>query len=134
MPVSSARPVAPGWRFTVLHELNAHIGPPAVAAVPARIAAYDEALEAQHWMGQMTLPAALGRIAPHSAVAPDAVAALIRALDSNDSPFYLGAAEALGQFGNDATPAISRLQGLSQHQGPSLREAAAKSLAALRVR
>jgi HEAT repeat protein len=110
-----------------------HIGPPAVAAVPALIAAYDKALEAHHWMGHTTFPAALGRIAPHTAAAPDAVAALIRALDSNDSPFYLGAVEALGQFGKDGTPAIPRLQALWQNQGP-VHDAAAKSLAALGAR
>jgi HEAT repeat protein len=107
------------------------IGPPAVAAVPAMIAVYRKALETRHSMAQPTIPEALGRIAPNSAVAPDAVAALIRVLDSKNYPFHLGAVEALGHFGTDASAAIPRLRALQQSPDQSVHNAAAKSLAAI---
>jgi HEAT repeat protein len=106
------------------------IGPPAVAAVAALIAAYNRALD-YHTMAQTAIPAALGRIAPNSAAAPDAVAILIRALDSKGNSFRLGAVEALGHFGTDAAAAIARLRALAEDSDRSIRDAAAKSLAAI---
>jgi HEAT repeat protein len=102
------------------------IGPPAVAATPAVIAAYDKVLRARLLIAE-EIPAALGRIAPNSAAAPDAVTVLLRALDSNDSSYYLGAIEALGHFGADASAAIPKLRAIRDEFDRSIPRAAAKS-------
>jgi HEAT repeat protein len=109
------------------------IGPPAVAAVPALIAAYNQALAHQHTLAQFAIPSALGRIAPNSPVAPDAVAALVRALDSKNQSIRNGAVEALGQFGKDAAAAIPKLRALQDDPDTFMRSVAARSLAALGV-
>jgi HEAT repeat protein len=106
-----------------------HIGPPAIAAVPTLIAAYNKALN-RHYMAHAAIPRALGRIAPNTAAAPDAVAALIRALDSNDMTVRMGAVDALGHFGKDGAAAIPKLQSL-ENDPSHVRAAAKKSLAAL---
>jgi hypothetical protein len=68
-----------------------------VDVVPALIKAYDRALKSERELiGQNEISAALGRIAPGSALAPSAVAILIRALDSNHDWVRYGAAQALG--------------------------------------
>ena len=109
------------------------IGPPAAAAVPALIAAYNQALAHQHTLAQFAIPAALGRIAPNTAAAPDAVAVLVRALDAKDRSMRLSAVQALGQFGQDASAAIPKLRALQDDSDTGVRSAAAKSLAALGV-
>lgn len=105
------------------------IGPPAVAAVPALLAAQRTAREARHTMARATIPAALGRIAPNSAAAPEVVAALIPMLDA-DGFISPEAAEALGHFGKDAAAAIPRLRAIKAVL-PYHRDAVAKSLAAI---
>jgi HEAT repeat protein len=96
------------------------IGPPAAQAVPALVFAFEKALEANLTMAQTAIPAALGRIAPNSAVAPDAVAVLIRGLDSTDVQVRQGAVEALGHFGTDSSAAVPRLRAIrDDYDGPS---------------
>ena len=120
-------------RITSAIEGLGDIGPPAIAAVPALIAAYNMSMD-RHSMAQTAIPAALGRIAPNSAAAPDAVAILNRALDSRDTLARNGAVEALGQFGIDAALAIPRLRALKDDPyNTLLRDVAAKSLAAIEV-
>ena len=70
------------------------IGPPAVAAIPALISAYNNGWS----LFQGAIPVALGRIAPNSPAAPDAVAVLIRALDEKDHSNRLGAARGTRQL------------------------------------
>jgi HEAT repeat protein len=107
------------------------IGPPAGAAVPAMIAAYYKALETDHSMAMTAIPVALGRIAPNSAAAPDAVAVLIRALDAKYPAYRVGAVEALAHFGTDAAAAIPKLRALQEDSDRFTRDAAAKCLTAL---
>ena len=107
------------------------IGPPAVAAIPALVVAYQKALEVRHSMASTTIPEALGRIAPDSVMAPTAVAVLMRGLASNDGSLNsLGAVEALGHFGSSAAAAIPMLRSLKKGHS-FLHDAAAKSLAAI---
>ncbi|MFI5455793.1 MAG: HEAT repeat domain-containing protein [Isosphaerales bacterium] len=109
-----------------------NVGPGAVAAVPPLIAAYDKALNSvQHRIGQSAIAAALGRIAPKSGSAPGAVAILIQALDSKDWTVRVGAAQALGQFGVDAAPAMPRLGALRQDSVNYVRDAATAALATI---
>jgi HEAT repeat protein len=79
-------------RMSLAAEGLGNLGPGATAAVPSSIKAYDKVLKSEHHvMGQSAIPAALGRIAPNSTSAPDAVAILIRALDSKDNSVRLAA-------------------------------------------
>ncbi|MGP0068642.1 MAG: HEAT repeat domain-containing protein [Isosphaeraceae bacterium] len=110
---------------SAIHALG-DIGPPAVAAVPGLIAAYDKSLEVHHSMAQ-AIPAALGRIAPNSDATPDAVAVLIRALDAKDPSTCLGAVEALAHFGTDASAAIPKLRAINERYARSVDAITAKS-------
>jgi HEAT repeat protein len=111
------------------------LGPPAEAAVPALIDAYKRLLDSHRSViGQMAVPEALGRVAPGSSRAPDAVAILMRALDSSDRWIRRGAVRALGQFGKAAAPAIPRLQALRDDPDSGLREDVAAALAAIEGR
>jgi HEAT repeat protein len=108
------------------------IGPSALAAVPALIAAYKNVLASQeHVFGQMAIPLALAKIAPNSPAARDVVAVLVRALDSNDQSVRLGAVEALGHFGKDAAAVVPKLRAVAKVSDANVQEAAKKSLAAL---
>jgi HEAT repeat protein len=118
-------------RITEAVQALGEIGPPAAAAVPALISLFNKSVEADWSLSQIALPAALGRIAPNSPAAPDAVAALIRVLDAQDYIIRSGAVEALGHFGRDAAAAIPKLQALQKDSEQLIRDAAAKTLAAI---
>jgi hypothetical protein len=75
-------------------------------------------------VGQIRISEALGRIASKTTSAPDAVAILIKGLDSADVWVRLGAAKALGSFGEDAVGAIPRLRMLSHDSVKELRDVA----------
>jgi HEAT repeat protein len=109
------------------------VGPPAVAAVPALIASYNLALAHQLTLAQSAIPEALGQIAPNTAAAPEAVAALVRALDAKDRWLRPSALKALSRFGRDASVAIPKLQALQKDSDAGVQSAAASSLAALGV-
>jgi HEAT repeat protein len=130
LPAFDVRLLVGAMRIMAAMDGLGDIGPAAVAAVPALIAAYPKALEVRHTMAEKVIPAALARIAANSAMAADAVAVLIRALDSADDHFRLGAVEALGDFGADAAAAIPRLRALKEGR-TFVSGAAAKSLAAI---
>jgi hypothetical protein len=114
----------------VLHAL-ADIGPPAAAAIPALLSAYNTARASRHTLAMNRIPEALGQIAPNSPAAPEVVAVLIRRLDEKDPLLWEGAALALGQFGKGASRAVPRLRALRSGPPSSLSEAASKSLAAI---
>jgi HEAT repeat protein len=115
------------FRIAVAVQALGEIGPPAAASVPALISAYNNGWS----LSQGAIPVALGRIAPNSPAAPDAVAALIRGLDARNHIHCLEAIEALGHFGTHAAAAVPKLQALQADRDTSIRDAAAKSLAAL---
>ena len=79
----------------------------------------------------MGISDAIGRIAPKSASAADAIAILIRALDSRDEWVRRGAAEALGNFGEDAAPAMSKLRTLEHDPAKDVRVAASAAVVAI---
>jgi HEAT repeat protein len=116
--------------YDAVHALG-EIGPPAAAAVPVLISVFNKSVEAEWSLSQNALPAALGRIAPNSPAAPDAAAALIRVLDRQDNVIRTAAVEALGHFGGDAAAAIPKLQALQKDSNQLIRNAAAKTLAAI---
>ena len=108
------------------------LGPPAVAALPRLIAAYDKVLKSkQHVIGQMSISDAIGRIAPKSESAPDAIAIMVRALDSGDEWVRRGAVQALGSFGEDAAAAIPKLRTLERDPAKDVRVAASAAVEAI---
>ena len=113
-----------------LHSLE-DIGPPALAAVPALISIYRDAIDSRNSMAHGRIPIALGRIAPNSPAAPEAVAALIRAFDEQDTHLWKAAIDALGQFGPDAADAIPRLRALRRDPRSGVGDAARKALATI---
>ncbi|WP_165245293.1 HEAT repeat domain-containing protein [Paludisphaera soli] len=76
---------------------------------------------------------ALGRIAPGSPLAVDAIKALTAALDSADSDTRLKAAEALGAFGPRASPSLPRLRALAGSGGEDHRVVEAAGSAVRRI-
>jgi HEAT repeat protein len=70
----------------------------------------------------------------NSTLARDAVAILIRALDSKDNSVRLAALCALGRFGDDAIGAIKRLRALEQDPVPQVANAATAARRAIEVR
>ncbi len=108
------------------------IGPTAVAAMPSVIAAYDRMLRSkQRPIGQSAIAAAIGQIAPNSESAPQAVAILMRALDSKEWSVRDAAARALGNFGKGASAALPRLRGLEHDSEKNVRDTATTALAAI---
>jgi HEAT repeat protein len=109
-------------RLEVLRVLS-QLGSRAVPAIPAFIAALKESADADRSKAQpgargpregMTGPAyvaaeALGKIAPTTPAAGEAVTALTEALASGPPDRRPSAASALGEFGAKATPAIPAL-------------------------
>jgi HEAT repeat protein len=107
-------------------------GPRAAAAVPALIATYDRVLKSKvHMNGQMEISDALGKVARSLPSAGDAIAILVRGLDSKDPLVQQGSARALGQFGAAAAPAVPRLKALAMASDPHVKEAARNALAML---
>jgi HEAT repeat protein len=130
--VDPVEPMQAGQMFAAVRGLG-EIGPPAAAAVPALISAFNRSIETDWVLSQEAIPVAIARIAPNSPAAPAAVAVLIRGLDAKNQSNRVGAADALGKFGTDAAPAIPRLRALQNDPDRSVRDAAMRSLAALEV-
>ncbi len=108
------------------------LGPRAVAAVPQLIAAYDRVLRSKsHVIGQMSISDAIGRIAPKSPSASDAIAILVRALDSGDEWVRRGAIQALGNFGKDAAAVLPKLRTLERDPAKDVRIAASAAIVAI---
>ena len=99
------------------------------------IAAYDRILNSdQQETGQNEIVKSIGRIAPYSPSVIAAVAILIRALDSRDWVVRQGAAQALGNFGEDAAGARAKLRDIEQNDSEPLghvKTAARAALAAI---
>jgi HEAT repeat protein len=110
------------------------LGPSAAAAVPALSADVAKQLDAKEWDTDLYVSetVALGRIAPGSPRASDAVAVLTRALDCDDHR-SAHAADALANFGKDAAPAAAKLRALRDRssQDPYARHSAERALAAI---
>jgi HEAT repeat protein len=107
------------------------LGPQAVAAVPALIAAYGKVSESVQWVGNRDISNALGRLAPRSPYAQKAVAILIGSLDSKTPWVRSAAAQALGAFGKEAAGAVPKLRRLREGSDKLSTDAAAAALAAI---
>ncbi len=134
-PLAVNIPARKALRIMSATEALGEIGPPAIAAVPALLVAYRKAIEAHHSMAVKTIPEALARIAPHSAAAKGAVAALIGALEPRHyGPERVGAIEALAHFGDEGALAIPKLRALKDDPEIRVRAVAGKTIAALEAK
>jgi HEAT repeat protein len=90
------------------------MGNEAQAAVPALATALTEAVTGRQepGNGESWIARALGELAPVSASAPQAIQALLAALDARQSGTRGWAVDSLGQFGSKAAAAIPRLRTL----------------------
>ncbi|HZW32916.1 MAG TPA: HEAT repeat domain-containing protein [Isosphaeraceae bacterium] len=90
------------------------MGSEARAAVPDLAVALTEAVTGKQepGNGESWIVLALGELAPGSASAPQAIRALIAALDAKQGGIRGWAADSLGQFGPNASAAIPRLRTL----------------------
>lgn len=132
-PPPDARLLSAAWeseRIIAAVDALGDIGPPAIEAVPALIADYEQAIKVRLTIAEEAIPVALGQIARHSARVPEVVATLIRALELNDDFFRRGAVEALGDLGPEASAAIPKLRALKERL-TFIRDAAANALASI---
>jgi HEAT repeat protein len=74
---------------------------------------------------------ALGKIAPETPSANQALAALMAAVDSQYSPLRSAAIQAVGLFGSKAGAAIPKLRALSDDGDRQVKDAAVKALASI---
>ena len=117
------------WRRDAAAGTLCRLGPTAIDAAPALVAALREAYAQKNTTIYGTdVAIALGRVAPGSPVADDAVAILIDVLDIDWEPTRANAIDALGRFGAVARPAIPRLRALLDDPVPSVRQNASSSL------
>jgi HEAT repeat protein len=111
-------------------EAIAKLGRPAAPAIPAVIRLlkdpYNPQTDGYHWHAAWTL----GRIAPGSPQAAEAVAALVEFLQSDPESWATKwTIEALGEFGPKAGAAVPRISELQQHKDEVVRKAATEALA-----
>jgi HEAT repeat protein len=121
----------PTWRVWAAEDLGA-FGAAAEPAIPALIEALHDALAGEDARLSYGFAAAraLGRIAPETSAADEALAALTGALES-DSEARLGAVSALPAFGSKAAGALPRLRAWKNGSDDRLKWAATSALKAI---
>jgi HEAT repeat protein len=117
-----------GWAAYALGEF----GPAAEEAVPVLIKAINDATPDDKFEHEASAALALGKIAPDTPSADQAVAALLPVLQSNVWFSRTNAIEALRRFGPKAAAAIPRLRALKDDRNVEIRDAAAKALRAIK--
>jgi HEAT repeat protein len=113
-----------GWAAYALGEF----GPAAEEAVPVLIKAINDAAPDDKFEHEASAALALGKIAPDTPSADQAVAALLPVLQSEVWFSRMNAIEALRRFGPKAAAAIPRLRALKNDRNVEIRDAAAKAL------
>jgi HEAT repeat protein len=111
-----------GWAASALGEF----GPLAEEAVPVLIKVIKESTAEPG--NETSAAVALGKIAPDTPSADQAVVALLPVLDSKFQSSRIGAIEALGRFGPRAAAAVPRIRALKDDRDAQVRQAAAKAL------
>jgi HEAT repeat protein len=117
-----------GWAAVALGEF----GPAAEEAVPVLIKVLSEATPDDQFEREASAAVALGKIAPDTRSADQAVAALLPVLQSKVWLSRAKAIEALRQFGPKAAAAIPRIRALKDDRNAEVRDAAAKALLAIK--
>jgi HEAT repeat protein len=103
-------------------------GPAAEEAVPVLTKVLNDATPDDKFEHEASAVFALGRIAPDTSSADQAVAALLPVLHSKNWLAQTNAIEALPRFGPKAAAAIPRLRALKDDRDTNVRDAAAKAL------
>jgi HEAT repeats/PBS lyase HEAT-like repeat len=106
-------------------------GPAAEEAVPVLMKVIKESNPEARTENEASAAAALGKIAPDTPSADQAVAALLPVLESKDRYCRFRAIEALGRFGPRARTAVPKIRALEGDRDSGVREAASKSLLAI---
>jgi HEAT repeat protein len=116
-----------GWAAEALGEFRSA----AVEAVPALIKLISDAAADDKFQCASRAASALGKIAPESRRADQALAALLPTLDSKMWFVQFSALDALGLFGAKAAPAIAKISALQNDRNMHVRNAAVKALASI---
>jgi HEAT repeat protein len=116
-----------GWAAEALGEFRSA----AVEAVPILIKLLSDAAVDDRFQHTSLAASALGKIAPGSRRADEALAALMPALDSKISFVRCSAAQALGLFGAKAAPAIPKIRALTDDRDWQVKNAAVNALASI---
>ena len=119
-----------GWAAVAAVDALGEFGPAAVESVPVLIKVLSDATAANNERGA-SAATALGKIAPETPAADQAIAALLPVLESKDWQSRLAAVNALSQFGPRAAPAIPMLRALKDDHDYDVKAAAAKALLAI---
>lgn len=116
-----------GWAAYALGEF----GPAAEESVPVLIKVIEESTPEPPTENEASAADALGKIAPDTPSADQAVAALLPVLESQVQASRIRAIEALGRFGPRAAAAVPRIRALKGDRDVEVRNAAARSLSAI---
>lgn len=128
MEVALTGPVSRrGWAAFTLGEF----GTAAEQAVPALIQVIHDATPDDTFKREASAAAALGRIAPGTPLADQAIEALLPLLESASALSRARAIEALGRFGPRAAAAIPGIRARRDDPDEEVREAAANALLAI---
>lgn len=128
MEVARSGPVIRrGWAAYALGEF----GPAAEETAPVLIQLIKETTPDQENENEASAAVALGKIAPDTPSADQAVAALLPVLRSKVRISQESAIKALSRFGPRAAAAIPRLRALKDDRDTRVRKAAAKALLAV---
>jgi HEAT repeat protein len=116
-----------GWAAHALGDF----GPAAEEAVPALVKIIKESTPEPPTLNESSAAVALGKIAPGTPSADQAIAALLPVLESKDLFSRVRAIEALGRFGPRARAAVPKIRALEGDRESEIRKAVAKSLPAI---
>jgi HEAT repeat protein len=116
-----------GWAAVALGEF----GPAALEALPVLIKLLNDGTPDDKFERHSSAATALGKIAPGSPAADEAVAALLPVLERKSGLPRLMALRALAQFGPKAAAAIPRIRVLKDDRDAEVRNAAANALPAI---
>jgi HEAT repeat protein len=119
-----------GWAAAALGEFRSA----AVEAVPLLIQLLSDAAIDDKFERASSAVSALGKIAPESRAADQALAALLPALDSTITSVRVSSIDALGNFGAKAAAAIPKIRALKDDRDVWVARTAVKALAAIEDR
>jgi len=125
----SGPPSRRGWATFALGEF----GPAAQEAVPVLLKVIKEATLDDKFEAEAGAASSLGKIAPNTQSADQAVVALLPVLKSKPTLSRTTAIEALGQFGRKASAAIPQIRALKDDRDRDIRDAAARALLAIEI-
>ena len=128
MKVAESGPMSrQGWAAVALGEF----GPAAVETVSVLIKVMKDTTPDDQFEREASSASALGKIAPDTPAADQAIAALLSALESTVWSSRYQAIEALARFGPKAATAVPRIRELKTDHDASVRDAAPKALRAI---